>query len=246
MILLIPSGGSLMTPLSDSSLELEFHPLTTERWDDFEELFGENGACGGCWCMWFRQTRSEFEKNKGEGNRRAMKAIVESGRVPGILAYIKETGRIPQGSAREGRDAEPEAISPGNSSAGTAPERDERFGSLTRAIGWCSVEPRERFPRLETSRVLSPVDDQPVWSIVCFFIDKEYRLRGVSVELMKAAVEYAALKGAKIVEGYAAEPKKAKVPDLYVFHGHVSAYRQAGFKEVARRSPTRPIMRYVI
>ena len=221
-----------MTALADSSLELEFHPLTPERWGDFEELFGEKGACGGCWCMWFRQTRSEFEKNKGEGNRRAMKAIVESGRVPGILAYIKETGRIPQGSAREGRDAEPEGVG--------------RFGSLTRAIGWCSVEPRERFPRLETSRVLRPVDDQPVWSIVCFFIDKEYRLRGVSVELMKAAVEYAAQNGAKIVEGYAAEPKKAKVPDLYIFHGHVSAYRQAGFVEVARRSPTRPIMRYVI
>ena len=173
-----------MTPLSDSSLELEFHPLTTERWGDFEELFGKRGACAGCWCMWFRQTHSEFEKNKGEGNRRAMKAIVESGRVPGILAYVKETGRIPREPAREGRDAEPEAINPGNSSAGTAHERVKGSGSLPRAVGWCSVAPREHFPRLERSRVLKPVDDQPGWSIVCVFVDKRYRLRGVSVELI--------------------------------------------------------------
>jgi GNAT superfamily N-acetyltransferase len=66
---------------------LEFHPLTTERWDDFEKLLGERGACGGCWCMWWRLKRSEFERQKGEGNRKAIKSIVDSGEVPGILAY---------------------------------------------------------------------------------------------------------------------------------------------------------------
>jgi GNAT superfamily N-acetyltransferase len=66
---------------------LLFHPLTADRWSDFEELFGEHGAYGGCWCMWWRTTRSQFQKQKGEGNRIAMKAIVESGEVPGILAY---------------------------------------------------------------------------------------------------------------------------------------------------------------
>lgn len=66
---------------------LEFHPLTRERWSDFEELFGERGAYGGCWCMWWRLTRREFEQQQGEGNRQAMKAIVESVQVPGILAY---------------------------------------------------------------------------------------------------------------------------------------------------------------
>ena len=66
---------------------MEFHPLTKERWDDFEELFGKHGAYGGCWCMWWRVTRREFEQNQGAGNRAAMQAIVESGEVPGILAY---------------------------------------------------------------------------------------------------------------------------------------------------------------
>ncbi|MGD8487812.1 MAG: GNAT family N-acetyltransferase [Anaerolineae bacterium] len=64
-----------------------YHPLTPDRWSDFEALFGERGAYGGCWCMWWRIKRSEFERQQGEGNRQAMKAIVDSGRVPGILAY---------------------------------------------------------------------------------------------------------------------------------------------------------------
>ena len=68
-------------------LNLDFHPVTPERWSDFETLFGERGACGGCWCMWWRLKRSEFEKQKGEGNKRAMKKIITSGEVPGVLAY---------------------------------------------------------------------------------------------------------------------------------------------------------------
>jgi GNAT superfamily N-acetyltransferase len=66
---------------------LEFHPLVVERWADLESLFGERGACGGCWCMWWRLTRSVFEKQKGEKNKRAMKKIVDSGQAPGIIAY---------------------------------------------------------------------------------------------------------------------------------------------------------------
>lgn len=75
-------------PFDDvSPSSMEFHPLTRDRWPDFEELFGKRGAYGGCWCMWWRLTRREFEKRQGEGNREAMKAIVDSGEIPGILAY---------------------------------------------------------------------------------------------------------------------------------------------------------------
>ena len=68
-------------------LILEIHPLTAERWPDFEKLFSVHGAPSGCWCMWWRLSRREFRENQGEGNRRAMKTIVESGEVPGILCY---------------------------------------------------------------------------------------------------------------------------------------------------------------
>ncbi len=66
---------------------LEFHPLIPERWDELERLFGKHGATGGCWCMWWRQTRAEFNRQHGEPNRIAFRAIVESGIVPGLLAY---------------------------------------------------------------------------------------------------------------------------------------------------------------
>jgi len=59
-------------------------------------------------------------------------------------------------------------------------------------------------------------------------------------------VDYAKKKGAKIVEAYPQEPKKGKWPDAFIWTGHVSAFKKAGFVEVRRGSPTRPIMRYFI
>ena len=184
---------------------LEFRPLTPERWRDLEELFGERGACGGCWCMWWRLTRSQFEKQKGEENKKALARIVDSGQTPGLLAYA---------------DGQP--------------------------IAWCSVAPREAFPRLERSRILKRVDDQPVWSVVCFFVGKPFRRKGVTVRLLEAAVEYAKEHGAKIVEGYPVEPRKTSTPDAFAFTGLASAFRKVGFVEVLRRSETRPIMRYAV
>ena len=66
---------------------LTTHPLTPDRWDDVVSLFGQRGACGGCWCMWWRLTRSEWERRKGASNRRAFKRIVDAGREPGVIAY---------------------------------------------------------------------------------------------------------------------------------------------------------------
>lgn len=183
-------------------MKLTFEPVTPDRWADFETLFGERGACGGCWCMWWRIKRSEFEQQKGAGNRRAMRTLINKGEVPGILAYTEE-----------------------------------------QPVGWCSVAPRTAFPVLGRSRILKPLDDQPVWSIVCLFVRKDYRDRGVSVKLLEAAVDYARAEGAEIVEGYPVEPKKDRMPAVFAFTGLATAFLQAGFTERARRSPTRPIMR---
>jgi GNAT superfamily N-acetyltransferase len=70
-------------------MPVEIHLLTPDRWNDLVTLFGERGACGGCWCMWWRLRRSEFEERKGAGNRRALKKIVDAGGVPGLIAYVK-------------------------------------------------------------------------------------------------------------------------------------------------------------
>lgn len=79
-----------MADQEEGGSPLQCHPLTHERWDDFERLFGKSGAYGGCWCMWWRITRATFSEQSGEGNRRAMRDIVFSGEVPGVLGYLHD------------------------------------------------------------------------------------------------------------------------------------------------------------
>jgi GNAT superfamily N-acetyltransferase len=111
-------------------------------------------------------------------------------------------------------------------------------------VGWCAVAPRQQYVGLERSRILKPVDEQPVWSVSCLFVRKDYRRQGIASKLLRAAVDFAARQGAKIVEGYPVEPSTANIPDPFLWHGVASAFEAAGFTEVARRSETRPIMRY--
>ena len=110
-------------------------------------------------------------------------------------------------------------------------------------VGWCSVAPRDEFPALGRSRVLKPVDNQPVWSVSCLFVASQFRGRGVSVELLKAAAEHAKKCGATIVEGYPVEPYTERMPAAFAWTGLPAAFEKAGYKECARRSKTRPIMR---
>ena len=109
-------------------------------------------------------------------------------------------------------------------------------------VGWCAIAPREQYPKLNHSRILKPVDDQSVLSVTCFFVARNLRNQGLSTALLKAAVDFARARGAKIVEGYPHDTKKATA-DVFVYTGLASAFRKAGFKEVVRRSKTRPIMR---
>jgi len=69
---------------------IKFKPLTYLRWRDFEELFAEHGVQKGCWCMYWRVKRNEFHHNYGRDNKTAIKKIVASGRIPGLIAYHGE------------------------------------------------------------------------------------------------------------------------------------------------------------
>ena len=186
----------------EKGTQLQFHPATASHWADIEELFGERGACGGCWCMFWRVPRKQYEADKGARNKRAFQKIVKSGRKPGIVAYMNE---------------EP--------------------------IGWCAVAPREDYTGLATSRLLKAIDDKPVWTISCLFVKKPYRRQGISAMLLEAATKFARSQGAKIVEGYPVETSMEQMPDPFLWHGTTSAFKSAGFTEVLRRSPARPIMR---
>ena len=110
-------------------------------------------------------------------------------------------------------------------------------------VGWCAVAPRSEYDYLGRSRVLRPLDDREVWSVSCLFVASPYRGRGVSVKLLRAAVEMAGKAGAEIVEGYPVIPYAARMPAAFAWTGTLAAFRKAGFREVARGSPKRPIMR---
>lgn len=111
-------------------------------------------------------------------------------------------------------------------------------------VGWCAVGPRDTYPVLDRSRNLRPIDDTPVWSVTCFFIRRDARRQGLSVGLLQAAGRLAAGRGAQVLEGYPVEPKTpGAMPDAFAWTGLAAAFRKAGFREVARRAPTRPIFR---
>lgn len=109
-------------------------------------------------------------------------------------------------------------------------------------VGWVTLGPRRDFLKLQRSPVMKPVDDAPVWSIVCFVVPPAFRHRGVAAALLQGAVEYAAKRGARILEAYPVD-KKERGRDDWMWHGAKSMFDRAGFREVARRRPERPVMR---
>lgn len=109
-------------------------------------------------------------------------------------------------------------------------------------VGWVAVEPRAAYPRLARSRLLAPVDEEPVWSITCFYVAREQRGAGLTRALIEAAVRHARARGAPAVEAYPVEPR-GRVDDDVVYHGAASTFAGLGFREVARRGPGRPMVR---
>ncbi|HEY8804282.1 MAG TPA: GNAT family N-acetyltransferase [Clostridium sp.] len=194
-----------MEVYTNKEKNIDICPLDITRWNDFETLFGERGACGGCWCMSWRLKKSDFQKQKGNMNKEAMKRLVEQNKGIGVLAYIE--GKV---------------------------------------IGWCAVAPREVYLRLENSRVLKRIDDEPVWSISCFYITKAYRRKGISSLLIKGAINYCKVNGATIIEAYPVVPYSSEVPDAFMWTGMPTAFEKEGFVVAERRSNSKPIMRYYL
>jgi GNAT superfamily N-acetyltransferase len=194
------------TRVADTQREaLSFAPLTPEHWNDVVELFGPNGACGGCWCMWWKRSREQFRLKKGASNRRSFKALVDQGGVPGFLAF--EQGR---------------------------------------PVAWCAVEPRARYPGLARSPALAPLDTEPVWSVTCFFVKAGHRRRGLGRAMLEQAKRFVASRGGRLIEGYPKELGGSFPGANSVWTGSASTFLKAGFTEVARRSPKRPIMRCAV
>jgi GNAT superfamily N-acetyltransferase len=179
-------------------MTFEVHPASKERWANLAALFDEP-IVRTCFCMYYRKTGSGT--GVGRENRRAMKALVDGGSVPGLIGY--ENG-VP--------------------------------------VAWVSLGPRDDYPKLRRSPVMKPVDDRPVWSIVCFFVVRSARGRGLSERMLQAGVDYARASGARLLEAYPVDTDQRTDPDS-MFFGAKSMYDRAGFREVARRRPRRPVVR---
>lgn len=187
------------------SSQITFKALTGETWAVLQALFGDRGGYGGCWCMYWRRTRAEFSQNQGDGNREALRDLVESGSPIGLLGY---DGDVP--------------------------------------VGWCGVAPRHDYGSLNRSPVLRPIDDQPVWSIVCLLVARSHRARRLSVDLIQAAVRHVREQGGRIVEAYPTLPRGRQLAPVSSYMGTPSMFEAAGFEQVARPSEARAIYRYVI
>lgn len=182
---------------------LRFESLNAGNWPAFELLFGEKGACGGCWCMLWRMGNKEFEKNKGKGNKSKMHQLTTQKEYLGILAF----------------------------------DQDD-------PVGWCSVSPKEKFIRLQNSRLFkSQHPDQNLWSITCLLVRKEYRMKGISSQLINQASHFAFSNGATAVEAYPIISDRKNIPAAFAWIGLASAYAKVGFKKVGQPSDTRLIMR---
>jgi len=187
-------------------MRLTIKPLTRDNWTDLVELFGRPGAsvARGCYCMYYRRS-GRNEKPAGitysEWNKRALKALVDRGVVPGLIGYESE-----------------------------------------RPIGWVSLGPRADYAKLQRSSVMKPVDDKPVWSIICFFVDAKARHRGVADALLKAAIAWAKKERVTLLEAFPCD-KPARAADDTMWFGTKSMFDRAGFNEVARRKPMRPVVR---
>lgn len=191
---------------ADLASEMEVTPLTRKNWPQFVQLFGERGACGNCWCMYFRLKKDEFVAGKqDDGNKDAMKDLVWAGAPTGMLGMV------------DGQ-----------------------------AIAWCAFAPREEYIKLANSRVHKPIDDKRVWSITCFFVDKQFRRMGVSVAMLKGIIDYARRQSIKIIEAYPTIPTKEPLPDSFAWIGLYKSFERAGFEIVDRTSKNRPMVRYYV
>jgi GNAT superfamily N-acetyltransferase len=184
---------------------IRFEELSPKWWPDVERLFGPNGVCGGCWCMWWRvESRKAWDEIKGATAKRMLRSLIQGGKALGILAFAED---------------EP--------------------------VGWCSFGPRDDFPTLESVQAYKRNDTSDVWSIICFFVHRKWRGKGLSRGLLRAAVEAMRKRGVKVVEAYPVTTTKdgRRLGSSLAWTGPIKIYEELGFKTVQSTNPLKPLVR---
>jgi GNAT superfamily N-acetyltransferase len=111
------------------------------------------------------------------------------------------------------------------------------------AVGWCQLSPRDSLPWLDRALHLKRVDDLPVWCISCFYVRKGYRKQGITSALIREALKAARNPGVPALEAY---PLDGDLTSSSSFTGFASTFLKLGFKRIACRVPSRPIMRHTL
>jgi len=173
-------------------VHINFQPVSSERWSDFEMLFECKGSPHNCWCTAWRKVKKTSGNPNKEDKKSLMKEKIYDDIPVGIIAYL---------------DEEP--------------------------IAWCSIAPRETYKPLGGDESL--ID---VWSLVCFFVKRPFRNRGIANQLLSEAIRYATESGAKYVEAYPVEPDSPS----YRFMGFIQTFEKAKFKFVKKAGTRRNIM----
>lgn len=199
-------------------MELDVLPLTLARWPDVETVFNAKGCsmARGCWCMYYRQSGSH---------------------PPPTGVPIRDANRAAL------RALASAAVPPGLVGYLANAAKDVARGT---PVGWVSLGPREHFAKLRRSPVMKPVDALPVWAIVCFVVPKPWRGRGAARALLRGAIDYARAQGATMLEAYPVDRPGRSRDDASMWFGAKSMYDAAGFQEVARRKPARPVVRLAL
>jgi GNAT superfamily N-acetyltransferase len=117
-------------------------------------------------------------------------------------------------------------------------------------VGWVSVAPRPQYGRVLRSRRIGPAPeeagDERVWSVVCFWIPRAERGKGVANELLRAAVEHARRRGARLLEAYPVDTAGGRHPAANLFTGTLAMFQRTGFQEVDRPRGSQLVMRRVL
>lgn len=99
-------------------------------------------------------------------------------------------------------------------------------------VGWCSIGPRSEIPRLVASKLIRPIDDVDVWSIICVVVRSGHRRRGVTTRMLEGAVAYAASRGAPAVEAYPVDAEGGRIDLTMAFVGTRAMFEKVGFEVV--------------
>lgn len=153
--------------------------------------------------------------------------------------YYRESGKLqlpPDTSVQDYRKAELERLADADPPAGIIGYVDGT------PAGWVAFGPRSEYTKLRRSPIAKPVDDQPVWSIVCFVVPSTFRHQGVARGLLAGAIDFARERGVGILEAYPIDREHTS-DDTFLWNGPMSMFAKAGFVEVARRRPDRPVVR---